>query len=107
MPGDWPTAGSTSGGAAVVLDQEHVLAGLDQLPTGIVNSSYPPTPAVDAELSSFPWDVALDTQALCKFGLLDQVAGRQEELGVAVDECQQACPLTVALEQFQGGEDAK
>jgi hypothetical protein len=37
--------------------------------------------------------------------LLDQVAGRQEEIGVASDECQQACPVTLALEQLQGGKD--
>ena len=33
---------------------------------------------------------------------------RQEEhrsVGLAIDQCQQTCPLTVALEHFQGGKD--
>jgi len=30
---------------------------------------------------------------------------REEEISLAIDECQQAGPLTVALEQFQGGKD--
>jgi hypothetical protein len=37
--------------------------------------------------------------------LLDQVAGRQEEIGVAIVECQQACLVTLALGQLQGGKD--
>ena len=65
-----------------------------------------PAPArVDAELPALPGDVALDAVALGELGLLDQVAGRQEEIGLAVDKCQQACPLTVTLQQLQGGED--
>jgi hypothetical protein len=33
---------------------------------------------------------------------------RQKEhrsVGLAIDQCQQTCPLTVALEHFQGGND--
>jgi hypothetical protein len=38
--------------------------------------------------------------ALGELALLDQVAGHEEEIGLAVDKRQQACPLTVALEQL-------
>jgi hypothetical protein len=48
---------------------------------------------VDTELLALYGNVALHTEALGEFALLDQVAGRQEEVGLAVDECQQVCPL--------------
>lgn len=31
----------------------------------------------------------------------------QEKLGIAIDKCQQACLLAVALEQFEGCEDSQ
>jgi hypothetical protein len=52
-----------------------------------------------------PGDLALDAEALGELALLDQVADRQEEIGVAIVECQQACLVTLSLEQLQGGKD--
>jgi hypothetical protein len=65
-----------------------------------------PAPArVDTELLALSGNVAMHAEALGEFALLDKVSGRQEEVGLAVDECQQACPLAVALEQLKGGKD--
>ena len=47
----------------------------------------------------------MNAEALGELAMLDHVAGPEEEIGLAVDKRQQACPLTVALEQLQGGED--
>ena len=47
-----------------------------------------------------PGMFALDAEALSKPTLLDQVSSGQKEVGLAIDECQQACPLTVAFQQF-------
>jgi hypothetical protein len=89
----------------VVLKQKHILAWLDQLPDLIVNRRYSAPARVDAELPALPGDVALDAETLRELRLLNQVASRQEEVGLAVDKCQQAGPLTVALQHFQGGKD--
>jgi hypothetical protein len=89
----------------IVLDQEHVITGLDQLPDFVVEGCYPTPASVDTELPARARYVSLDAEALGELALLDQVAGREEEVSLAIDECQQACPLTVALEQFQGGEN--
>jgi len=90
---------------AIVLNQEHVIAWLDQLPDLIVDRGDAAPARVDAELLALAGDVAVDAYALGELGLLDQVSGREEEISLAIDECQQAGPLTVALEQFQGGKD--
>lgn len=64
----------------------------------------PASARVNAELPALRGDVALNAEALGELALLDQVAGPEEEICLAVDKRQQACPLTVALEQAQGGE---
>ena len=37
----------------------------------------------------------------------DHPVSRSGKLGIAIDKCQQACLLAVALEQFQGCEDSQ
>ena len=72
----------------VIFDQEDMATGLDQLSNLIVDRGNPAPPSVDAELAAFPGNVALHADALGELALLHQVAGRQEELSFAVDECQ-------------------
>jgi hypothetical protein len=48
-----------------------------------------------------PWTQRRSANLLCS----TRLRGRQEEIGVAIVECQQACPVTLALEQLQGGKD--
>jgi hypothetical protein len=59
-------------------------------PNDTIHRRYPAPARVNAELPACPGDLALDAEALGELALLDQVAGRQEEIGVAIVECQQA-----------------
>src|SRR6476661_3145919 len=90
---------------SVVLDQEHVLTGLDQLVDFIVDKCDAASARVDTELLARTGDIALDALPVSEFALLDQILGGEIQLGLAVHIDQQARPLTVPLEQLQTGED--
>jgi hypothetical protein len=65
---------------AITTNFDPTVAGWDDT----IHRRYPAPARVDAELPAFPGDFALDAEALGELALLDQVAGRQEEIGVAI-----------------------
>src|SRR5215204_5741823 len=90
---------------AVIFQKEDIVRGLNQLTASILNRRNSPPTRVDAELLARAGDVALDTKLFAELGVLNEVACGEIEVGLTVDKCQQAGPLAVALEHFQGGED--
>ena len=90
---------------AIILDQNTYSQGLINLRISLCTALIRRRRVLMLKLTALSGDVPLDAEALGELGLLDQVAGRQEEISLAIDDCQQACPLTITLQKFQGGED--
>jgi hypothetical protein len=77
---------------AVILDQEHVVTGLDQLPDFVVDRRNP-APALLILKSRRGPGISPSTSTLSELRLFDQVGGPLIQDLIAVDVGQQPCPL--------------